>query len=218
MSYRIISKTIRNAPLLVLIISLLIRNAWATPKYIQVYIVHVAGKNGVSRERARELFSEAAKIYQTELKIELRVKQFVSRGNPFGGRYSTLDISDRRNLLRLWEGWFKRYRDKDDLKLAILPPIYEQNVYWIAGIANGICSRGRINPVAYANATEEDSLGHYRTKQGIVALSHELAHELGATHIDAYPNIMHSAALSFVREYELHFADDSKVEIEACIK
>lgn len=197
----------------------LLNNAHAqTQPILSVALVHVQGQNALTKERALTLFNEAAKVYEQELGIRLQLKSFRTRSDPFKGRYQTLGTRDRSTLLRLWEGWFRRHNEGSVLRISLLPPVWNNNKYWLAGIANGICTyKGRINPVAYSNGEELNQDGEARFYHSVVGFTHELSHLAGASHDDSNPNIMHPAALNYAASGELHFNYQAKEQIYACI-
>ena len=51
-----------------------------------------------------------------------------------------------------------------------------------------------------------------------VVAMHELAHAVGAEHIDSEPNIMHSSAISYAVQGKLGLLEKSKAQMKACLK
>ena len=189
-------------------------------KTIKVSLVNASGENGISNERALELFTNVKQLYSEDLALTLKLVKYRKRRNPYK---QTLETSNRLRVLRGWEGYFKRRRDtnKAVLHLVIMNPIKDQGHYWLAGYANGTCMYKRLTPVAVSNAEEYNSVGVPRFAHSTYALAHEAGHLLGAPHDDSLPaTVMHSACMAYVDAQggELHFSQSSFSKIRKCVR
>lgn len=188
-------------------------------KTVTVHVVHVLGEHAISTTRARELFSIVKGEYSRQLAINLKLKYFRVRNDRI-----SQNLNNRISILNYYERVFSR-RPRHrwaHVSMAILPPIKDGGIYYLAGYANGTCRFGKRFGVAVANAEETNSYGALRFVHSIVAFMHELGHLLGAKHNDALPaTVMHSAAMAYVDSQGgavLDFHPNSVKQILSCIR
>src|SRR4051812_9874117 len=113
---------------------------------VQVFLVHVPGPDGLTRDQTLQMFNEAKAVYEHDVGITLTLAKFVSAPDHY-----TTTLSNRRSFLRRWEGFFKRYSSRSLLNMVVLPPINEGGKLWLTGYSNSTCSYGKSLGVAYTN-------------------------------------------------------------------
>lgn len=159
---------------------------------ITVFLVSVAGQNGLSKAETLKLYQRVEQNLERQLDVDVRVTRFKRVRNLFKEEFT---LSRRLALLRRWEGWFyRRDRNFSVLKIAVLPPIVEAGSFWLAGYATS-CAYRRLNPVAYSNAENANKYGQPRFEHSVAGATHETAHLICAKHDDSGPNFMHSDVL-----------------------
>jgi hypothetical protein len=102
--------------------------------------------------------------------------------------------------------------------LVVSAPMRGGGERFLGGVARRDCFRRHISRrISWAAATGSRVTGETRIPMSIVLAAHEVAHNLGATHYDGRPNIMHSTALVFVKEGQiLNFVPRSADEMRSC--
>jgi len=186
-------------------------------KTVTVNLVHVIGENSLNTGRARQLFSILQGEYQRQTSLNIRIRYFRTRNDRL-----VQNLRNRNAILKYYQRVFSSDRRAPaDISMAILPPIKEGGVYYLAGLATGTC-RLRSSGIAVANAEERNSAGVPRFINSIVVVMHEMGHLLGANHIDTLPaTTMHSNALAYVDAQGgrvLQFHPKSVKEILNCTK
>lgn len=189
---------------------------------IEVVLVFALGAHGFTSDGdVLRVWGDVQQIYREEVGIELRLKNYVKRRNPFP-KFTTL--KKREALLRKWEGYFRRRRNKAVLKFALTPPLTDTGgLFYLAGFANRTCAYKSINPVGYSVGEPVNPNGQARYIHSVYAMAHELGHLLGAEHCwsaNGRPQtIMHPAALAFVEAQggRLYFDRLSVDSIRRCV-
>lgn len=177
---------------LVLAVSLMSSVAMADP--VKVQPLRFLGPDAPSRVFSRQILDRMEGNFSlANIKVEaLRIKTHL---NPFRQQV-TLD--NRLAAFRKAEGWLQRrgYDDPRVLKLALTG---RADNIWLYGYANStVCYIKRCNPFGLAAVAEVSPGGYPRVDHSVIAATHEVGHLLGATHIDEYPNIMHSSAMQYI--------------------
>ena len=136
------------------------------------------------------------------MKVRLEAPEIMTLGNISNGT--------------IWNHWYKyiktRYRRVDTIKMLILPPIYEEGLYWNAG-EGSVCSYVNSNPFGWVALRNYDTLSKgFRYQIASTGIAHELGHVCCMTHDDSNPpSIMNSNALAHAYE-GLRFSAKSKIE------
>lgn len=175
----------------------------------------IRGAGGVSKLYAEKYVKEANKVYITQVTHEhVVVLPIIIVNVDPSKRYNTLGLYGARlGYLRAWVNRHYRRRGAN-LVHIILPPIYENQKYWLGGYAT-VCNY--YTGLSIANALNKNSFAEPRDKQTITAIAHEVCHVLGCGHIVG-DNLMDPAALKYVTagEYPLQVLKQSKCEVQSC--
>lgn len=186
----------------------------AQAEVIRVGITWASNRYSLSRSGAIKAYRMAAKSLRQETNAKLRLVSFqpsrdISRR--FGSGPGALTVPIRHDRLDLWQIHYGDRQDWKFLRLIIVPPI---NNTWTAGIANGICTFGRKNPMAQVSVRKNNVLF------AAAAIQHELGHALGAWHDEQLPaTAMNPNSIFYASEKKelLNFSNSSIQEINACI-
>lgn len=190
----------------------------AQTRRIEARLVAISGENGLSPQQTRQVFFEVARRLRSCCQVDLKLRAFTYRSGPtVNAMLSSLGARER--LLRFFEAYFARiaYNTKI-IKVALLPPIRDNGLYYISGYATSVCAYGRANPVAYANGQMKNRAGEPRFEHSVVALLHEIMHLLGASHdLSQPPSVMHPDALRYLPG-ALPVSGRSINEIRQCVR
>lgn len=169
----------------------------------ELRIIHVGGLYAVTPEQVTEIYKRAS-YYFTQLNIKFRVKIIPIDYNPCIYKHSLGTRIDELNCFRSLTTTRRR-----SLTYWLTPPFITVDrpvseggtqTGWIGGIAL-LCGN-----VATGNAIEAQLLngvrGGSRIDHSAAILSHEILHNLCATHYDFEPNLMHSAANQYTEQYQ----------------
>ena len=85
---------------------------------------------------------------------------------------------------------------------------------FIGGYGEAGCNSGGFS---LSNGQPVRSIGGEGYTMSSIAMSHEIGHTLGLSHIDSFPNIMHSAALQFAGQ-PIGFTQRSIRDMKRCVK
>lgn len=102
------------------------------------------------------------------------------------------------------------------IRHVITPPFYDGKLFYIAGVAPGVCLARWKYAVSTSNAQRTNLAGQDRFWMSAIAMTHELGHVFGARHTKSH-SIMNFGALSFVDTPALEFALESSRQIYQCI-
>lgn len=131
-------------------------------------------------------------------------------------RYAQLStISESRRKFNLYRSFVRRvgYGSKNRVH-AVLPPMLEPNgLRYIGGYGEEGCNSGGFS---LSNGQGVRSNGGEGYTMSAIAISHEVGHTLGLSHIDSFPNIMHSAALQFAGQ-PIGFTQRSVRDMKRCL-
>lgn len=163
--------------------------------------MHVAtGVRGLTISEAEQVFFEASQKIQQDLGITLQLSRLTSGPNLYDS-----DFSGRIASLNNWVRYMRRNGIKPRKKtihVVITPPILHQGNYYIAGYSKGTCTAGRRHSVVVVNLQKENQFGQDRWSQSVAALTHELSHALGASHV-ASATMMNADVMSYVQPPQL---------------
>ena len=164
-----------------------------------------------------------SKAQFAEAGINLKVNRIIK----IRDRYESLQSRQESNRkFWLYRDFIRRagYGNKGRVH-AILPPMYERTgIYWIAGRGEEGCN---FNGFSSSNGWGLGPINGAGGRAAITAITHEIAHTLGAEHIDscgiAYPmggcpNIMHSNALAYAMVQKVSFLQRSIRTMKECLK
>lgn len=185
---------------------------------IKTHLIWVIGPDGLNgADEAYEIFTNGLLLLNRDLNLNFLIDDFTILGEDLFPQYETLDQLQR---LYAWERWVRENigTNKDVLYYVMLPPIHYGGLLYIGGYAINTCAYKRQLPVAIGNAELVNQAGLPRKEASEVIVAHELAHLIGAYHLDSSHNIMHSGALSFVVANEKLFFDPiSAGQINLCL-
>lgn len=169
----------------------IVKHSYATPTEQQVYLRYAIER---IKELGVTLKIKKLKIVSDTIK-QNSLKQYTKRLSPW------------QNLAH-YKGWCS---DKE-MCFMLLPPVFVGTEAFGGGVAQGIC---RVTGTAYAIARKYNSFGVNRSLSSITAMSHELGHLLGASHIDT-KTIMNDAAMS-IGELRLPWDIVSREQVNRCV-
>lgn len=189
---------------------------------INVQLIFVHGINDITHAGIRDL-QRAATLKAREAGLELHFKRLITIDmDPFL-EWATLE--DRKKHLFAWGGLLRAsgFLKPKQITHVILPPIYQNGIYYLAGYARGTCVYNkRWQAYSMSNAELYNAIGEPRSTHSLVAFLHELSHTLGAHHDSGTTwqdhNIMHPDALSFITQYwPFSWNRKAKNEIQNCL-
>lgn len=186
---------------------------------IPVSLVVATGPHSVTCQQGRQMFREAQSLFKP-LGINLSLRWFKCIPNPRRrpDKITGYGVDDTHWY---WdEGYFIKRRDKGPnvIHYAIIPPVYYESSYWMAGQSYWGCF-GR--KVGMSHAMITNALGEPRWKHSVTAIAHELAHSIGADHDNSKPvTLMHEAPLPYVTNTlgYLGWSELSKQQLLTCVK
>jgi hypothetical protein len=197
---------------------LLLFPAIAHAQTIRVSLVVATGKHSVTCEQGRYMFREVQNLYKP-LGVNLSLRWFRCLPNP-RRRRDRITGYGVDNTHWYWdEDYFigRRYKGGKVIHHAIIPPVWYDNAYWMAGQSYQGCW-GRKISISHAMIT--NALGEPRLKHSITAMAHEMAHSLNADHDNTKPvTIMHEAPLPYVANTlgYLAWSELSKSQVKECV-
>lgn len=195
--------------LIAVLVSSLIFSSVAQARAWQVDFILAKGDRAIPRQAAILMGQFVTlKFAEIGLQVKIRRVSFTKLTNP---QYSTLDYGNGVY-------WWQRHLPprKNILRHVITPPILEDGVYYIAGVAPGFCLVRWVYAVSTSNAQMINIKGIDRFWQSALAILHELAHLFGAKHVESH-TIMNTGSLAFDDVKLLKFAPESVHQIYNCI-
>lgn len=160
------------------IIAGLVRIASAEAR-IPTVVVSISGENSLDRDKYTELMKEAAGVWSDYVTIDIK-RHIHYKRHLYSDRNS---LADREYQLRRWRNYFAtRKQFTGMMHLVLAPPLKDSGAYWIGGMTLGNCQYKKRNNVAIAWVETKNHLNQDRWWHSITAISHEIGHQLGATH------------------------------------
>lgn len=113
--------------------------------------------------------------------------------------------------------WQKRLPPRANIiRHVITPPFFDGKLFYIAGVAPGVCLARWKYAVSTSNAQRTNLAGQDRFWHSAIAMTHELGHVFGCRHTVSR-SIMNVGALSLEPVATLQFAPESTRQIYQCI-
>lgn len=165
--------------------------AWGDAKDLN--LVYIDGYHALPMERIPEVLNVASHYFK-EVGVVFRIK-VLTESDPCPALHN-LATRDEEISCFSKDARTSGYTRKKKLTYYVLPPYYEDNDFWIAGMTEWIGGK-----VAIGNAEEINQDGVSRITESGVILAHETYHMLGATHAKAI-SLMHPNALAYVHQGE----------------
>jgi hypothetical protein len=175
----------------------------AHAQVVTVEVQHTPHLHGLTKQEARAVYNAAARQIHDELGVRLRlVRWSTKRGTP----YRASSHADA-----YYEGLEVDPSPGADIVLKIRPKYRWSGKLWSAGIAYK-CGWG----TTVMTGRFARFVGH-ETDHARVAITHELAHVLGAGHSDGI-DMMHEGAQGLLEAagWFLGFTEQSRREVEKC--
>lgn len=179
-----------------------------------LWLVYVPGPDALSRAKAASVVRVATQQLElSNVKIKrqriLSARDYASYITPYQqeGLWQNYREYARRR------GWSRKGR----MVHFVTPPYHYEDQKYFGGVATAGCVNRR-GPISISTASRYRSNGMSALGHSVTVAAHEMAHTLGAGHINTLPNLMHSAALQFVRnEYPLPLDERTRRQIRACL-
>lgn len=181
---------------------------------VPLMIIHPRGPNDFNLGQIYEMYFAVKERYRA-LGYDLKLKRYRS---PLHSPYIQQGNSflDYTAAMIHWQYWLVKQRlvRKHWIFLVAAPPAPADGVWWFGGVARQTCSR---NPrIAYTTLGPVSAHGPSRVLHSWTVVEHEIGHLLGASHLDAYDNVMHSAALHLIKGSLLPWDPLSAAQMQSC--
>lgn len=184
-------------------------------KEILITVFYLSGINSVGFDAQGISKIQPCQWYEPVQKatgVKVRIDKFYRRRH-FAPELQRLE--DWHKLSYRTFAWMQRQKAKG-IRIAFLPPLVDPlGTRYMAGMAQ-LCRP--LNGLAVVNVQETRSNGLDAIYPSTVVATHELAHVVGAEHLDDVPNIMHSSAISYAVQGKLELLKKSKQQMKNCLK
>lgn len=181
-----------------LLLTLLILASTANAEAVRIR-VKVLNTCGVSDGFIGAVIGSIKVRFRSDLRVRTR---FGVRTVDYVGNEVTA-LAERFNLFRAYALHLRRRPRWNRVTFVAVCPSWEAgHMYWWG--LSSFFSMGVIYPM--------NNFGEDRFDFSWIVMAHEIAHRLGASHIDEVPNVMHSNALAYADE-DLRFLKRTRKEL-----
>lgn len=180
----------------------------------RVRVVHL---NGLGALTGADLVP-AWGIASTKLSLAgkpIRLSKYLSRS------YDPCSLQNTLNAFPSQFGCYERLanslrRFKHGPTLVVSPPMVQGGLRYVGGAARQGCGRHISRRISWVAATPASATGEPRITLSGIAIAHELAHSLGASHDESSPNIMSSNALTQAKTQDIYFLPKAASQMRQC--
>lgn len=188
---------------------------------VKLAVILITGPYGMTKAETTEMYTEVRDRLRVEVGVELKLKSLKRRSDLYK-QFGSLNSRLQRYLSwKLWLTANGRLK-AGQLTYLVFPPMYHTDgKRYISGYASSICSYKKFRTLSTGNAQMFNQDGAKRFQHSTLVMLHELAHQLGATHQDYVPNVMHGNALAYlgndVSHWSLPILPVSVQQIRKCV-
>lgn len=197
----------------------------AAPKDISLVVLHVNGDRTLSKEKARDLVLNSVQIINSQIPQIRITPTIVYKVRDRFKRY--LKTNNENKLWVKWRFYMAKAYPHFKLRNALIQPIpyteEDVNKWYFVGISSASCPYGSFptsDGGSISTASEFRWTGEGSIPVSTHILSHEILHQLSATHDDKNPeNVMHSGiGLTWEQaSVALKVSRQTKKEVLKCI-